>query len=329
MTSGSRTALRIVIFLIVAGALVLPGFSKGYTVFLLSTIGIYAIVTLGLNILVGASGQLSIGHAAFFAIGAYSVTILMLRLNMPYVPAMFLAAVITAFCGLIVGIPSTKLKGPYLAIATLGFGMLIQPLIREWESITGGRNGLSVPSITIGSLQVDSDGRIYWFVMVITVLCMLVIRNILRSRIGLAWRALRDAEIAAQAVGIRVSWHKATAFAASAFFTGLAGALYAPFISYINYESFGLLMSISFLSGVILGGLGSIAGSLLGAAYLTLAPEIFRGLEQMQMIAYGLMMILVIRFMKGGLMEIPLFLKRVLLDRFKLSPVERPGGEKD
>lgn len=311
MSFSSRWPLWILFAGAIVIILTMPVFFSGYILFVLSTVGIYTIVTLGLNVLVGTTGQLSIGHAAFFAIGAYTATLLMLKLNLPYLLAIVVSAFFSGFCGLLVGIPATKLSGPYLGIATLGFGMLVQQVLREWEVVTGGRNGLSVPSIWVGPYELSTDGSKYYLIVAITVLSIWLIRDLLRSPLGLAWRALKDTEVAAQAVGIKVSWYKALAFGVSAFFAGLAGALYAPFIGYINYESFGLMMSISFLSAVILGGLGSITGSVLGAAYLALAPEIFRGLEQMQMIAYGLVMTLVILVMPKGLMEIPSLFKRI------------------
>lgn len=292
--------------------LLLPRLFDNYVIFLLGVVGIYTIVMLSLNILVGTSGQLSLGHSAFFAIGAFTSTVLIMKFKVPFLLAMTCGGLLSGVIGLLVGLPATRLRGPYLSIATLAFGILVQHVLREWESITGGRSGLTAPDIQIGPLLINSDLGRYYVILAITFLCWMLIHNLLKAKIGYAWRALRDTEIAAQAVGIYVSRYKALAFGVSAFFTGIAGALYAPHIGFINYESFGPMLAIAFLSGVILGGLNFTFGSFLGAVYLTLAPEFLRGLEQVQMIAYGVIMVVVILFMPRGLMEIVFLINKCI-----------------
>jgi branched-chain amino acid transport system permease protein len=305
--------LYLVSALLGAAALAMaPLFLKGYYVYVLSTVGVYTIVVLGLNVLVGATGQLSIGHAGFFAIGAYASSLLMIRLKLPFLVSAPAAALLTGLVGLLLGFPATRLRGPYLGIATMGFGMLVQQVLQEWESMTGGRAGLTLPTLQIGPLTFNTDLSKYYLNWAVALIVIWLIRNILRSRVGDAWRALRDSEIAAQAIGISVPRYKAIAFAVSAFAAGLAGALYAPLIGFISYESFNLMLSVAFLSAVILGGPGSVIGSVLGAAYLALMPELLRGLDQLQMIAYGLVMIVVMLFLPKGLMEIPALLGRIL-----------------
>lgn len=298
--------------LVAVALLLLPRLCDNYVIFLLGVVGIYTIVMLSLNVLVGTSGQLSLGHSAFFAIGAFASTILVMKFKAPFLLAMVCGGFLSGIIGLLVGLPATRLRGPYLSIATLAFGILVQHVLREWESVTGGRGGLTAPDIQIGPLLVSSDMGRYYLIIAVTLVCWLMIHNLLKGKIGYAWRALRDTEIAAQSVGIYVSRYKALAFGVSAFFTGIAGALYAPHIGFINYESFGPMLAIAFLSGVILGGLNFTFGSFLGAVYLTLAPELLRGLEQVQMIAYGLVMVVVILFMPRGLMEIVFVLKKGL-----------------
>lgn len=291
--------------------LLLPKLFDNYIVFLLGVVGIYTIVMLSLNILVGTTGQLSLGHSAFFAIGAFASTIFVLKFKVTFFLAMIFGGLLSGIVGLLVGLPATRLRGPYLSIATLAFGILVQHVLREWESVTGGRSGLTTPDIQIGPLSISSDVVRYYVILAVTIVCWLMIHNLLKGKVGYAWRALRDTEIAAQSVGIYVSRYKALAFGASAFFTGIAGALYAPHIGFINYESFGPMLAIAFLSGVILGGLNFTFGSFLGAVYLTLAPEMLRGLEQVQMIAYGLVMVVGILFMPRGLMEIVFLLQKL------------------
>lgn len=290
----------------------LPKLFDNYIVFLLGVVGIYTIVMLSLNILVGTTGQLSLGHSAFFAIGAFASTIIIFKFKVTFLLAMIFGGVLSGFVGLLVGLPATRLRGPYLSIATLAFGILVQHVLREWESVTGGRSGLTTPDIQIGPLSISSDVGRYYVILGVALVCWLMIHNLLKGKVGYAWRALRDSEIAAQSVGIYVSRYKALAFGVSAFYTGIAGALYAPHIGFINYESFGPMLAIAFLSGVILGGLNFTFGSFFGAIYLTLAPELLRGLEQVQMIAYGLVMVVVILFMPRGLMEIVFLIKKLI-----------------
>lgn len=255
----------------------LPQVLGGYPVYLASLIGVYSLVAIGLNILVGFSGQISLGHAGFFALGAYGSALLTIRLGLPVWLSIPLAASLTAVVGAIIAIPALRLRNLYLAIATLGFGVVVQKLIFEWRSLTGGGAGLEVSTAAVGGGGAQGvDQQMYYLVLVALALALWTSTNLLRSRTGRALVILRDSEIAASSMGIEVSRHKVIAFALSAFYTAVAGGLLAFIIRYLNPEGFNVNLSIMFLAMVVIGGLGSIPGALLGASFYVLIPEIFR-----------------------------------------------------
>ena len=255
------------IILIVALA-ALPFFIPGYYIFMANYMAINVIVAVGLNILVGYTGQISLGHAGFFAIGAYVTTLLMNSLHLNFFPALLLSAFIAAFFGFLLGLPALRLEGPYLAIATLGFGMAITQVIGRWQ-IFGGRMGLEISPVHLFGLRLDSDAEIYFFTVPITFLLVLAARNLMKTRVGRAFIALRDSDIAAQTMGVNLVYYKSLAFAISAFYAGIAGGLYASLLGFINPSSFNFVLSIYFLAFVIVGGLGSIFGSVMGGIFMT------------------------------------------------------------
>ena len=278
-------------------------------------VAINVIVVLGLNILVGYTGQISLGHAGFFAIGAYGTVTLMTHLHLPFLVALPAAALVAALFGFLLGLPALRLEGPYLAIATLGFGLTITRIIGRME-IFGGRQGLHAPELVIGSWHLKSDRDFYYLLIVITVLLALLARNIIKTRVGRAFIAIRDADIAAETMGVNLVMYKTLAFAVSAFYTGIAGGLYAFVLRFIEPEIFTLLMSIMFLAMVVVGGLGSIMGSIVGACLLSwldlqlrnileipyigewleaLSRSYFTmtGVSNIQFIVFGLIMILI------------------------------------
>ncbi|RMG31306.1 MAG: branched-chain amino acid ABC transporter permease [Bacteroidetes bacterium] len=252
-------------------------FTKSYYLSIINLMAIHAIVALGLNMLVGNTGQISLGHAGFVAIGAYTVVMLMKVLN-PLLPAglsfvafllvLVLAGLVAAFFGAILGLPSLKLEGPYLAIATLGFGLAVTVVIGRMD-VFGGRMGLHVPRLELGWSPLSYDRSLYMIIITLTVLMTLFARNILKSRIGRAFQAIRDSDIAASAIGINLARYKTLSFAISAFYAGLAGGLWALYLGFINPTIFTFVLSIKFLAIIIVGGLGSVTGSVLGAVLLT------------------------------------------------------------
>jgi len=262
-------AMAFLIFLFI-----LPVFVSGYFMFLLNLIMVYIIVALGLNILVGYTGQISLGQAGFFAIGAYATTLLMTAIHIPFVAAIFLAGFIAAFFGFLLGLPALRLKGPYLAIATLGFGITIMHIIGQTK-IFGGRLGLAVPPLDLGVPQIgfswvlSSDLSKFYLFLIITILMVLAARNIMKTRIGRAFVAIRDSDIAAEVNGVNLLIYKTLAFALSAFYAGIAGGLFAFVMEHIEPFTFNILLSISFLVMIIVGGLGSNLGSIVGALLIT------------------------------------------------------------
>ncbi len=276
-----------------------------YLLFIFDIIYISVLVSVGLNLLAGYAGQISIGHAAFYAIGAYSSAILQERLGIPFLASMILAAAITAGVGYVVGLPAIRLHGLFLAMATLAFGLVIEELLIIAEPLTYGANGMAVPDATLGSLVLTSDTNAFYYVcLAVAAIMTWVAVNIVNSRIGRAFVALRESEVAAETNGINLSRYKTIAFALSAFYTGLAGALYAQAVTFIAPDGFTIFLSIQFLAVIIIGGMGSILGSILGAITLAVLPEIFAKLPAewgAPMVFYGAALILVIIFMPLGI----------------------------
>lgn len=255
-------------FAVLIGALyMLPQFVDNYYVYVANYIAINIIVAAGLNLLVGFTGQISLGHAGFFAIGAYGTVVLMIKAGFPFLLALPCSALIAAAFGFLLGLPALRLEGPYLAIATLGFGLTITKVIGR-INLFGGREGLHAPDIVIASFVIDTDKEFYYLLITITILLLLFMRNLIKTRVGRAFIAIRDADIAASTMGVNIVFYKTLAFAVSAFYAGIAGGLYAFVLKFIEPEIFTLMMSILFLAMIVVGGLGSMMGSITGAALL-------------------------------------------------------------
>ncbi len=238
-----------------------------YYVYVANYIAINIIVATGLNLLVGYTGQISLGHAGFFAIGAYGTVILMAKAGFPFLLALPCAGLIAAAFGFLLGLPALRLEGPYLSIATLGFGLTITQIIGRIEMF-GGREGLHTPDIVIGPWIINTDKEFYYILMALTIFLVLAMRNLIKTRVGRAFIAIRDADIAAQTMGVNLVYYKTLAFAVSAFYAGIGGGLYAFVLKFIEPEIFTLMMSIMFLAMVVVGGLGAIMGSIAGATLL-------------------------------------------------------------
>lgn len=274
------------------------GPAPDYAVFVTTRIALFVIAAIGLNLLMGYAGQISLGHAAFLAIGAYTHTILYTKGAPLLVGALAGAAVAGAF-GFIVGIPSLRLEGPYLAISTLGFQVAVDQLLGRWESLTGGRMGLPVPAPEI---FVELSSRAYAVLsIVVTTLVIIGAYNLTRSRIGRAFVAIRDNETAAESMGVNLVVYKTMAFAISAAITGLAGALLVHQSDSINPSNFTLLTSIELLVMIMVGGLASILGSVLGASLLVTLEHTLTAFVDYQTVAIGTILILVILFEPMGL----------------------------
>lgn len=262
-----RTA-RFWFFLLLITLASLPFIIKGYYVYILSLMAVNVIVALGLNLLVGNTGQISLGHAGFVAIGAYTTAILMISFAVPFIPAMIAGGLIAALFGFLLGLPALRLEGPYLAIATLAFGLAITTVIGR-VGFFGGHMGLSVPAVRFESLGLTRDESVYYVAMITAVLLGIFARNFLKTRPGRAFQAVRDSDIAAAAMGVNVSYYKTLSFAVSAFYAGIAGGLWAILIGFINPGLFSFILSILYLATVVIGGLGTVLGSVLGAVVVT------------------------------------------------------------
>ena len=274
--SGTKIFWFIAMF-IALGAL--PFIIPSYTLSDISYFAIHIIVAIGLNILVGFTGQISLGHAGFFAIGAYSTALLMKYAPIiPFPITLVLAALCAAAFGFILGLPSLKLEGPYLAIATLGFGMAIIQVLGRFP-VFGGRMGFIVPDTTFisgflvktgwFSKNAARDVNIYYIIMPITIILGIAARNLSKTRVGRAFIAIRDDDIAAETMGINLTMYKTLSFAVSAFYAGIAGGLYAMWIGFISPDSFDFILSILFLAMIVVGGIGSIPGPVFGALVVT------------------------------------------------------------
>ena len=278
-----------------------PAFLGGYFVYLLSLIGVFSLVAIGLNLLTGYSGQISLGHSAFFAVGAYGSALLVSRVGLPFWLAIPIAGGLAALIGAVVALPALRLKNLYLAIATLGAGIVTQRLIFEWRGVTGGGGGLEVPAPQLGPWTLATGGQMYYLILLCVVGGAWSAANLVRSRTGRAMVMLRESEVAAGCLGIRVAKYKVIAFGLSGFYVAIAGGLYAFLVHYINPESFSVNLSIMFLAMIVICGLGTITGSVLGAIFYVAIPEIFRGIKDAPGLVFGLSLIVVMVLMPHGL----------------------------
>lgn len=301
--------------MVVLVALLAPVFVPGYQLYVLSLAGVWAVAAIGLNLLTGYAGQISIGHAGFMGIGAYSSALLTMKVGLPFWLALPAAGLASGIVGLGLGLPALRLSGPYLAIATLGFGVAVGQVFLKWEPVTGGYMGLQPPRPSLGPWTFDSDAALYYVVLAALAVMTWSALNLVQSPYGRAWIALRDSERAAQVVGISLARYKTLAFAVSAFYAGIAGSLYAHLVGFISPLDFNLTISIFLISAIVIGGLASIPGSILGALFLTVVFQLLSGLADMRSILYGLALILAAVFLPGGLWRAPLTLQHSLSRR--------------
>ncbi len=278
----------------------LPRLAPGYLIFTMTQVAIYAVIAIGLNLLVGYAGQISLGHAGFVAIGAYTAGLLGAKVHAPWVAALIAAGVVAAAFGFLIGLPALRLTGPYLTIATLGFGIAVHQVLTNWEGLSGGRTGLFLPKLSIGSQRLG-ERDIYYVALVVTIFMTWIAFNLVRSHVGRAFIAIRDSDMAAEVVGVNLTVYKTLAFAVSAFYAGIGGALLAYVLGYLEPQLFTLLESITYFSMIVVGGLGTIPGAILGAAVLTLLPQELAGLKQWLPIVYGVVIILIMTVEPSGL----------------------------
>ncbi|AJE03339.1 branched-chain amino acid ABC transporter permease [Geobacter pickeringii] len=288
--------------------------SGGYLLNVFVFVGIHTLLAVALNLLLGYAGQISLGQAAFFGLGAYASGILTATYGQnPWVSMVAVAAAV-GLLAFLIGFPILKLKGHYLAMATLGFGIIVYIALNEAVDLTGGPSGLSgIPNLALGGLTFDNDLKNYYLVWGVTLATILLSLNLVNSRVGRGLRAIHDSEVAARVMGVHVRLLKVQIFALSAVISSLAGSLYAHTMTFVSPASFGFNFSVELVTMVIIGGLGSIYGSFLGAALLTLLPEMLRAFQDYDIIVYGLLLIIMTMFMPGGLVRgVPALARRLL-----------------
>jgi ABC-type branched-subunit amino acid transport system ATPase component/ABC-type branched-subunit amino acid transport system permease subunit len=300
-----KQILKFLPFLILLAVipLVLPGGRLGSYYLTLMILSVsYATAALGLTVLLGYSGMISLAQAAFFGIGAYIFSILAVRYNQPYWLAGIAALGVTAGFGLILGAISLRLASHYLALVTIGFQVITQLVLNNWHSFTGGADGISnIPRPSLLGLDFTGDRNFYWFSVAIFALAAYVVYRLRHSRLGGALLALREDEIAAASNGISLFWTKVLAFSVSATLGGLGGILYASGSLYISPDVFSFYQSVSFFAMVLVGGRESIVGTALGAGLITFLPEVLRFLQAYTVAVYGLLVVVVVLFMPDGL----------------------------
>ncbi|NLI81671.1 MAG: branched-chain amino acid ABC transporter permease [Deltaproteobacteria bacterium] len=276
--------------------------SQSYHLQLLTFIGIHTLLALGLNMLMGYAGQISLGHAAFYGLGAYGTGILTVHWGFSPWAGLPLTLALTFVVAFLVALPMLKLSGYYLGMGTLGFGMIAFVVFREWSSLTGGDSGLvGIPALDVGGVSLSSGKAGYFLVWACVLLAFFACERVVDSRVGRALRAIHDSERAAAAMGIDTSRLKVWVFVFSALLASLAGFLYAHLVTFISPNSFDFLVSVRIVTMVVIGGMASIWGSLLGAAVLTILPEWLHVFTDYEMVVYGLILMTIMIFLPQGL----------------------------
>ncbi|PYN81892.1 MAG: branched-chain amino acid ABC transporter permease [Candidatus Rokuibacteriota bacterium] len=294
-----RSITRVLLGLLVAALIALPWVVPDHVVFLGTLIALYSIGVMGQNLLIGYTGQISFGQAGFLAIGAFAFGHMRIW-GAPFVVALAGAGAIAALAGVVVGFPSLRLKGPYLAIATLGFGVAVYQVFVNWEMLSGGRSGLSIARLR-PMLGLTSTQTVYYAYVLLLAVFTVATYNIISSYVGRAFVAIRDSDIAAEVNGINLTRYKLLAFAISSFYTGVHGALYAQVLGHIEPQIFNIGESLTLFVAVIIGGVASIEGSILGAAFVLLIPKVLSDFREMVPVVYGVTILIVLIFEPLGL----------------------------
>jgi branched-chain amino acid transport system permease protein len=295
--------------------LAFPWVGGSYLTYLACLTGIHVIAAMGLNIVTGYAGQISLGHAAFMGVGCYCAAWLAGK-GVPFWLALPAAGATAAAIGVVVGIPSLRIKGLYLAVATLAAQFVLGFTFREWDSVTGGVRGVNIPPASLGPWKLETDRELYFLVIPLAVVMVLGARNLFRTHVGRSFIAIRDKDISAEVLGIDLFRGKLLAFALGSFYAGVAGALMGYFYRAITPEHFSLALSVFYLAAIIVGGLGSILGTIFGAAFMALVPEVLRAvmglagqdaaalLSPVREMVFGALIMLFLVFEPHGLVEI-------------------------
>lgn len=303
---GSPTWRRLAPLLVLLGlGAVLPQLLPQYFLYLGNVLMMYAVLGLGLDLLLGWAGQFAFAHIAFFGVGTYATVLLQTRLGLPFIAAMPLAAALAGVIGMLIAIPATRLRAVYLALATFAFAEGAQWLFNTWDSMTGGADGLRIKTPELFGYALGTDPRAFPVMAVVLALVIAGTMFLTSSKLGRAFCAIRDSEHAAAASGIDVRRTKVVAFAISAVYAGIAGGMFSMYQSFVNPETFGFAQIVLVLSMIVVGGLGTLPGTLIGVVLLGLMPEILRtsmrSLQVWQELVYGLILILAMMYMPRGI----------------------------
>ena len=294
-----KPVTRTLLVVLVAALAAFPWVAPQHALFLATLIAVYSIGVMGQNLLIGYTGQISFGQAGFLAIGAFTFGHLRIW-GVPFLLALAGAGLVAALAGVLVGFPSLRLKGPYLAIVTLGFGIAVFQVFVNWEVLSGGRSGLAIAKLP-PLPGLSGAQTVYYVYLLLLAGFTLATYNIVSSYIGRAFVSIRDAEIAAEVNGVNLTRYKLLAFALSSFYTGVHGAHYAQVLGHIEPQIFNVLESITLFVAVIVGGVASVEGSILGAAFVLLVPKVFSDFREMVPVVYGVTILLVLIFEPLGL----------------------------
>ena len=272
-----------------------------FSLSLFNIIGLYVIVVLGLNLFTGYAGQISLGHAAFFGLGAYGSAVLTATYQLPPWPTMLLVAGAVALVALVIGVPTLRLHGHYLAMATLGFNYAVHIIFVQWDEVTGGPSGLSgIPALTLGGLSFNTDLKFYYLVWAFALIALTLCLNLVRTGVGRGLAALAQDEVAASCLGVDVRRDKVRVFVLSAVFASVAGSLYAHYFGHVNPDTFSIFKSLDLVIMVVVGGLASIWGTLFGVSFVVILPYILEPLENYFDIIHGLILVLILLFLPQG-----------------------------
>lgn len=281
-----------------------PWLAPPYLVFLAGLVLVNAIAAIGLNLLAGYTNQLSFGHAGFLAVGAYTAALLTIHAPALPVPLTLLGAGLgTALVGLAVGLPCLRLEGLYLTMATLAFGFVVTEAILNLDALTRGADGLKVPAARLGPWLIGDDTRRYYLALVVALALIVAALNVVRTRPGRALLAIRESEVAAASSGVNVAAYKTGAFVLSAFYTGIAGALFAFLVGYLSPDGFDLFLSVDLVVMIMLGGLGSITGSIIGAALVTVVNDSLAAFQSYRPLIFGAILVGAMLFLPGGIVR--------------------------
>jgi branched-chain amino acid transport system permease protein len=304
ISSISRTAITPVFYaFFIAFLILLPLFLNDYYRDIMTLTSMYIVLALGLNIVVGQAGLLNLGYVAFYAVGAYTYAILSTTFGLAFWPGLLVGATAAAVFSLIVGIPTLRLRGDYFAIVTLGLGEITRIILNNWDSLTGGPNGISkIGRPVLGGYTLHRTLDFYYLILVIVIITVFAMKRLIVSRIGRAWIAIREDETAAEAMGINTYLFKLLAFVVGSALAGLTGVFFAAKMAFVSPESFTFFESVLILCMVVLGGMGSIPGIILGALLLITLPEVFRDFQDYRMLAFGIALVAMMVFRPQGLL---------------------------